>query len=204
MRSTLALYDYLCKSSGVSSIRIFILGSLELRGPMHGHQLRLLAEQEHVAMWTDITVGGLYGALKRLAGENLIEQLRVEKAGSYPPRQIWSITEAGREALSSLRLRALSDIVIKPDPFDLAMTRLDPDHLADLPVTIAARITSLSAMLTEWDARAGAADRYLTVAEKLMIKHRLDRLRTEITWHQELADQLPKIIADEQARKGQP
>ena len=185
----------------MSSIRIFILGSLEQRGPMHGHQLRLLAEQEHVALWTDITVGGLYGALKRLATENLIEQVRVEQAGSYPPRQIWSITDAGREALGGLRMRALSDIVIKPDPFDLAMTRLDPDHLTDLPATIAARIASLSAMLTEWQARAGAADRYLTVAEKLMVKHRLDRLRTEIGWHQELADQLPEIIADEQARK---
>jgi DNA-binding PadR family transcriptional regulator len=202
MRLTLALRDYLCKSSSVSSIRIFILGSLEQRGPMHGHQLRLLAEQEHVAMWTDITVGGLYGALKRLATENLIEQIRVEQAGSYPPRQIWSITDAGREALGALRMRALSDIVVKPDPFDLAMTRLDPDHLADLPVTIAARITSLSAMLTEWEARAAAADRYLTLSEKLMVKHRLDRLRAEILWHQELADQLPEIIADEQARTG--
>ncbi|MGA8544948.1 MAG: PadR family transcriptional regulator [Mycobacterium sp.] len=187
----------------MSSIRIFILGSLEQRGPMHGHQLRLLAEQENVAMWTDITVGGLYGALKRLATESLIEQVRVEQAGSYPPRQIWSITEAGREALGALRMRALSAIVIKPDPFDLAMTRLDPDHLTDLPATVAARVAALSAMIAEWEARAAAADRYLTVAEKLMVKHRLDRLRGEITWHQELEHRLPEIIADEQARKGQ-
>jgi hypothetical protein len=34
------------------------------------------------------------------------------------------------------------------------------------------------------------------------VKHRLDRLRAEIVWHQELADQLPEIIADEQARTG--
>ena len=169
---------------------------------MHGHQLRLLAEQEHVALWTDISVGGLYGAIRRLAAENLIEQVRVEQAGSYPPRQIWSITSAGRETLAGLRLRALSDIVIKPDPFDLAMTRLDPHHLADLPGTIAARIASLSALLTEWEARAAAAARYLTVCEKLMVKHRVDRLRAEITWHQKLATQLPDIIADEQARKG--
>lgn len=170
---------------------------------MHGHQLRLLAEQEHVALWTDITVGGLYGALKRLAAENLIEQVRVEQAGSYPPRQIWSITNAGREALGGLRLRALSELVMKPDPFDLAMTRLDPHHLADLPVTIAARIASLSAMLTEWEARAAAAARYLTICETLMVTHRVDRLRAEIAWHQELAERLPEIIADEQARKGQ-
>ena len=86
MSSTLAVRDYLCKSSWVSSIRIFILGSLEQRGPMHGHQLRLLAEQEHVAMWTDITVGGLYGALKRLATENLIAQVRVEQPFRQPIR----------------------------------------------------------------------------------------------------------------------
>jgi DNA-binding PadR family transcriptional regulator len=184
-------------------MRIFILGSLEQRGAMHGHQLRLLAEQEHLALWTDISVGALYGALKRLAAEDLIEQVRVEHVGSYPPRQIWSITDAGREALGGLRLRGLSEIVIKPDPFDLAMTRLDPDHLADLPVTVGARIASLSGMLTEWEARAAAAARYLTVSEKLMVKHRLDRLRAEISWHQELAEQLPEIIADEQARKGQ-
>jgi DNA-binding PadR family transcriptional regulator len=47
---------------------------------MHGHQLRLLAEEEHVALWTDITVGSLYGAIKRLAAEELIEEVRVERA----------------------------------------------------------------------------------------------------------------------------
>lgn len=169
---------------------------------MHGHQLRLLAEQENVALWTDITVGALYGALKRLAAEDLIEQVRVEQAGSYPPRQIWSITSTGRETLGVLRLRALSEIVIKPDPFDLAMTRLDPHHLTDLPATIAARVTSLSAMLSEWEARTAAAARYLTVCETVMIKHRVDRLRAEIAWHQELGAQLPEIIADEQAKEG--
>lgn len=171
---------------------------------MHGHQLRLLAEQEHVALWTDITVGGLYGAIKRLAAENLIEQVRVEHAGSYPPRQIWSITHAGQDALITLRQRALSEIVLKPDPFDLAMTRLDPHHLNELPGVIAARIASLSAMRTEWEARAAAAARYLTRCERIMVKHRIDRLGAEIAWHQELAEQLPEIIADEQARRGQP
>jgi hypothetical protein len=30
-----------------------------------------------------------------------------------------------------------------------------------------------------------------------LVKHRLDRLRAEIAWHQELGDQLSEIIADE-------
>ena len=168
---------------------------------MHGHQLRLLAEKEHVGLWTDITVGGLYGAIKRLAAEDLIEEVRVERAGAYPQRQVWAITEAGREALGSLRLGGLREIVVKPDPFDLAMTRLHPDHLDDLPQIIAARIASLAGMLAEWEAHAATIDRYLTASEKFMIKHRVDRLRAEIAWHEELYAVLPQIVADERVRR---
>jgi DNA-binding PadR family transcriptional regulator len=169
---------------------------------MHGHQLRLLAEEEHVALWTDITVGGLYGAIKRLAAEELIEEIRVERAGGYPQRQVWAITDLGREALGGLRLRALREIVVRPDPFDLAMTRLDPDHLDDLPATIAARIALLTAMLTEWEAHAAAIERYLTVSEKAIMTHRADRLRGEIAWHEKLSAELPAIISDERASRG--
>jgi DNA-binding PadR family transcriptional regulator len=186
----------------VSSIRIFVLGALEQRGAMHGHQLRLLAEQEHLDLWTDISVGGLYGAIKRLATEELIEEIRVERSGAYPQRQVWAITDAGREALGGLRLRALRAIVIKPDPFDIALTRLDPKHLDDLAAVITARITSLSAMLTDWEAHAATIGRYLTVSENLAMKHRADRLRAEIAWHQDLDARLPDLIADERARKG--
>ncbi len=188
----------------MSSIRIFLLAALEDRGPMHGHSLRLLAEEEHVTLWTDITVGSVYGALKRLAAEELVKELRVERAGAYPQRQVWTITDEGREALGALRLRGLRDIVIKPDPFDVAITRLDPDHLDDLPAIIAARLMSLSAMLTEWEAHAAAIDRYLTVSEKLALKHRADRLRAEIAWHEELSANLPDIVSDERARREKP
>src|SRR5262245_1210752 len=168
---------------------------------MHGHQLRLLAEEEHVALWTDITVGSLYGAIKRLAAEELIEEIRVERAGAYPQRQVWAITDAGREALGGLRLQALREIVIKPDPFDVAISRLDLDHLDDLPAIISARITSLSAMLAAWEAHAAAIDRYLTASERKVMKHRADRLRAEIAWHEKLSAELPEIVADERGRK---
>ncbi|MGX9789464.1 PadR family transcriptional regulator [Mycobacterium sp. MMS18-G62] len=185
----------------MSSIRIFLLAALQERGPMHGHQLRLLAEEEHVSLWTDISVGSLYGAIKRLAAEELIEEVRVERSGAYPQRQVWAITDAGREALGGLRLRALHDIVIKPDPFDLAVTRVDEDHLDDLSAIIAARMASLSGTLEQWEAHAAAIDRYLSVSERMVMKHRADRLRAEIAWHGDLLAALPEIIADYRARR---
>ena len=97
----------------MSSIRIFILGALDARGEMHGHQLRLLAEEEHIDQWTDITVGALYGAIKRLATEGLIEERRVEREGSFPERQVWGITaervrQIERQALVKLRTTTLA------------------------------------------------------------------------------------------------
>lgn len=184
----------------MSSIRLFILGTLAERGAMHGHQLRLLAEEEHVHLWTDITVGAVYGAIKRLATEQLIESVRVEREGSYPERHVYAITDAGRDTLRILRSKGLNEIVMRPDPFDLAMTRLDHDKLDDLPANIAARLVQLTAMHADAQAQRARADPYVTVSERFVLSHRAARLAAEISWHEELVAILPTIIADESAR----
>jgi DNA-binding PadR family transcriptional regulator len=193
--------DYFCKSSRVSSIRLFILGSLAQHGEMHGHQLRLLAEEEHVALWTDISVGSLYGAIKRLASEGLIDVVRVEREGNFPERQIYAVSQAGLRALTTMRRDELSNFTLKPDPFDLALTRLDADRLDDLPEVIEGRVLSLKLSLQEVARLNAAALPYLSVAEQFALNHREHRLRAEIAWHEELVEALPEIIADEVRRR---
>ena len=100
----------------MSSIRLYILGALADEGDMHGHQLRQLAEKEHVDEWTDISVGALYGALKRMHAEGLIDEVRTEREGAYPERQVWTITESGQIALGKLRYDGLTQIVARADP----------------------------------------------------------------------------------------
>jgi DNA-binding PadR family transcriptional regulator len=184
----------------MSSIRLFILGTLAERGPMHGHQLRLLAEEEHVHLWTDVTVGALYGAIKRLTSERLIAEVRVERAGGYPERQVFGITAAGSASLDALRLGGLTEVVVRHDPFDLAMTRLDPDRLHELPAAIEGRVAALEAMLVDSAARSERADPFLTVSERFVMRHKAARLRAELDWHRVLLAELPHIIADESAR----
>jgi len=185
----------------VSSIRLYILDALVAEGPMHGHQLRLLAEKEHVQEWTDISVGALYGALKRMAAEGLIEEVRAEREGAYPERQIYAITDEGRISLGVTKLNALRDIVIRPDPFDLAMSRLDRSKLDSLDELLSARISHLQATLAETDAHLASISQYLTFTEHLVMQHKGERLKAEIAWHENLYTQLPHIIADESARK---
>jgi DNA-binding PadR family transcriptional regulator len=186
----------------VSSIRLFILGSLAERGPMHGHALRLLADEEHIDEWADVTPGAIYGAFKRLAAEELIEAVRLEREGNYPERQVYAITATGEESLRELRKEALETIVYRPDPFDLAMARLGTENLETLRDTIETRISEFRARI-EWETlKASRIAQYLTITEQHVTRHDQHRLRGELAWHEELLAALPEIEADEKSRKG--
>ncbi|CAN5347100.1 PadR family transcriptional regulator [soil metagenome] len=188
----------------MSSIRLFILGSLSQHGEMHGYQLRLLAEEERVHLWTDISVGAVYGAIKRLAADGLIDVVRTEREGGYPERQVYAISAEGVAALSELRLAGLSHVVIRPDPFDLALTRLDRSRLDDLPTVLVERLDTLTSALAEAVAADARAEPYVTVAEKWALNHREHRIRAEISWLEALVAGLPELVVDEQARDGDP
>jgi DNA-binding PadR family transcriptional regulator len=188
----------------MSSIRLYILGALDEHGPMHGHQLKLLAEEEHIDIWTDISVGALYGAVKRLAAEGLIEEVRTEREGSYPERQVYGITATGVASLAALRRGALRELVMKPDPFDLAMARLDRSKLDELPDVVSGRLDALRAQLDHTIAHTRNVSHHLTPTERFVMTHDEARIRAEIQWHQDLLAALPTLIADETARQDNP
>ncbi|GAA2082685.1 PadR family transcriptional regulator [Pseudolysinimonas kribbensis] len=188
----------------MSSIRLFILGALSERGEMHGHQLRLLAEEEHIDMWTDISVGGLYGALKRLAAEGLIEAVRTEREGAYPERQVWRITEQGRISLGAQLIGTLREIVFRPDPFDLAFTRVTGDKLGNLRSLLDARLAKLVALEADERAHLDTISQYLNLAEQYAMRHRRARIVADIEWLRDTIDHLPEIIQDRSSREEHP
>jgi DNA-binding PadR family transcriptional regulator len=188
----------------VSSIRLYILGALADEGDMHGHLLRQLAEKEHVDEWTDISVGALYGALKRLHAEGLIDEVRTEREGGYPERQVWTITESGRIALDKLRYDGLTQIVMRADPFDLAVSRLDLSKLDEVPPLLQNRLSHLRLLLEQAELQLDSIARHLTPLELVVLSHKTDRLRADITWHENLLSRLPELLAEERTRKAAP
>lgn len=184
----------------MSSIRLFILDAFERYGEMHGHQLRLQAEQERIALWTDVSVGALYGAIKRLATDGLLAEVRTEREGNFPERQVYSITDRGREVLTALHQSTLAAIAHRPDPFDLALARLDRERLDDLPRTIQERLDGYETLLATTTANNERARPWLTTVEEFVISHGEHRLRAEVDWLRSLQPMLPAIIAEEHAR----
>ncbi|MFD7663469.1 hypothetical protein [Streptomyces sp. NPDC059788] len=88
-----------------------------------------------------------------------------------------------------------------PAPFDLNLARLDPDHLADLPTIIEARITTLKPTGTEHEAHTRVIARCLTMAESLTTRRRLVRLQADANWHEQLLRQLSELIKNGKTRR---
>jgi DNA-binding PadR family transcriptional regulator len=185
----------------VSSIGFYVLASLAERGPLHGHALVALAEEEHVHEWTDISVGGLYGAARRLVADGLIEVVRTEKHGNYPERQVFGITDAGRTALRVLQRETLAELAWRHDPVDLAISRLDPEALDELEQVVRARRARIAEILERKHAHRERIRPHLTQAEWLGTRHGIHRLEAELAWHDELIAAIPEIVRDERARK---
>jgi DNA-binding PadR family transcriptional regulator len=180
----------------MSSIRLFILSSFADLGPMHGHRLRLEAELEHVHLWTDISVGAVYGAMNRLASEGLLRKVKSERKGKRPTRQLYEITEEGRTALAALRREGLSEVWFKYDPFDLALTRTDPELVDTLPSVLNERLEKVRVLLAETKRINEEAHDYITLAEEWAVRHSEYRLEAEVAYLVDLVNAANDIVAD--------
>ncbi|HUB41327.1 MAG TPA: PadR family transcriptional regulator [Streptosporangiaceae bacterium] len=188
----------------MSSIRLFILGTLAASGPLHGHQIRQQAQSDRTETYTDFQVGSVYGALKRLASEDLIREVRTERVGNRPERTIYEITPEGRRSLAAIHDSALREIDRHHDPFDLALAQaraIPEEHIEQI---VKNRIGALSVQLDMQRHAAQAADPYVNEAERLVIQHLIARTEAEIRWHTEVAARVPKIAADFAAGIGGP
>ncbi len=183
----------------MSSIRLFILSSFADLGPMHGHRLRLEAERKHVTLWTDISVGAVYAAMTRLASEGLLREAGQEREGNRPTRQLYAITAKGRLALAELRRLGLSEVWFKYDPFDLALTRCDPEALDRLPAVLAERLDRVRALLADARRTTEWVRPHVGPSKLWALRHTEYRLQAEIAYLGDLLAEADDIVSDERA-----
>lgn len=167
---------------------------------MHGHQIRRQAQLDRTELWSDVKPGSLYGALHRLVAEGAIEVVRTEQAGG-PARTVYALTAAGRQEFIACRDQALREVLLRPDPVDLALHHADELAEEELRAVITDRRAALASRLTEWEHQRERAEPYLHGLEPMTFDHTSIRLRAEIDWHDQLLEQLPKRLADIESTK---
>lgn len=157
---------------------------------MHGHKIRAAAQIDRVELWADIKPGSLYGALRRMADEGVVEVVRTEQEGNLPARTVYGITGKGRAELVSVIRSVLSDTRFRPDPIQLVLLHhgeITPDELR---TAARQRRDSYAAQLGFWRNLRVEADPYLSRLEAVAFDHTLMRLETEVAWHDRLLAEL--------------
>lgn len=178
----------------MNTTRLFILGTLERGGEMHGHQIRRAAQTERTELWADVKPGSLYGALHRMEAEGIVEAVRTEQEGKRPARTVYRITEEGRGELAAHRDEALREARLRPDPVDLALQFTGDLSEGALRSALEARRGSLASQLASWRQVRESADPHLSEMEKMTFGHTLGRLEAELSWHDELLEKLPALV----------
>ncbi len=176
--------------------RLMALGTLASHGPLHGHQIRRLAEVSDVGRWGGVSVGALYRELRLMEGEGLIRAIRTEQVGRRPARTVYSITGEGKLELALLRERAFRSQEVGPDPLGVALTFAM--HGADRQ-QVTAWLAARRAVY------AAVADDLAASRQRLLREGHIDRLaaanmrrgelgcRAEVAWHDELAGELQEL-----------
>ncbi len=177
-------------------VRLLVLGMLSAQGPTYGHQLRRAIDTINVESWSEIRAGSLYHALHQLEAEGLVEPVRTERQGRLPARTVYAVTAQGRTELEVLRDRALREIRITADPFDVALwTAAGLVPAADMEVIVRQRMETIRVQLEGLAAerRHHQEAGYLPPAGRAVMRHGEARMEAELRWHEELLAMLPEL-----------
>jgi DNA-binding PadR family transcriptional regulator len=167
--------------------RLMILGVLAERGPMHGHQIRRIAELHNAEAWGGITGGALYAELRRLDADGLVRAVREEQVGRRPARTVYQVTDEGRLELVVQRDAALDVIFGSADPVSVVLLFAAGADASDLSDRLAARRRRISAQL-----EGMAAERERLTGQGVLPPWAIAafrrgelRLEGELRWHEE-------------------
>jgi DNA-binding PadR family transcriptional regulator len=123
--------------------------------------------------------------------------IRTEREGNRPARTIYAITDAGTTELAMHRDEALRDARLRPDPIDLALQNVIGLTENDLREVIENRRQDLARQLAEWLRLREFAAPHVKGLEKTTFRHTELRLRAELAWHDELLEQLGKLLLEQ-------
>jgi DNA-binding PadR family transcriptional regulator len=157
--------------------------------PVHGYDVRRELESWNADEWTTIAPGSIYHALRKLAEEELLEEVATEQVGSRPARTTYRCTAKGEAEFQDLLRRYWWEYAQPMDPFLAGFS-----FLPALPqVEVAAALRNRARLL-----RAAADTHRFALGSDFMRESKphhvawmfellIARLEVEITWCERIA-----------------
>lgn len=171
--------------------RLVILGLLTERGPQHGHELRRAVQVTRADEWAGVGAGSLHRELRKLADEDLVATVRVERVDRRPERTIYQITDTGRAGLDALRDKAIATLHSVGDPMAAGLIFAGSAGHAVLSELLARHRRAVEQELERLigERERGERDGYLrpevSPLQAAAFRRSELRARAELAWHDE-------------------
>ena len=101
--------------------KFLVLGTLDFIKEGSGYDVKTELNKKQVENWTDIKSGSIYFAIKKLEEEGMIREVRKERDNNFPIKNIYSITDDGRELFDKLQEEAFLGLFPQFYGFKLAL-----------------------------------------------------------------------------------
>lgn len=177
-------------TNALPPVAMLALG-LVLEKPMHPYEMFQTTVERKEDRLAKFRPGTLYHAVDRLAAQGLIEVYEVQREGNRPERTVYTITDAGREALQSSLEETIARHPVEYPELYLALSEAHSLSRARVVELLEKRLVSMRADL---DVIVSASEDVLARGTPEMfyldIGCRVATLRTQIDWVADLVDRL--------------
>ena len=180
----------MAQTNELSTTSFAVLGLLTF-GEMSGYDVMKLAEESIGHFWSPAK-SHVYAELRRLAASGLATERHVEQ-DSRPNKRLYAITRAGEEALR----RWLEEAPIEPSPIKSVLTlKVFFGNLAS-PPALRSQVEAVKRLSEEHlsalrGIESEIADNEALLYPYLTLKSGLAHCEADITWTQEVLDELDR------------
>ena len=176
------------------SAKMIILGLLQ-EGPMYGYEIKQRIKHEAMAEWAGVSYGAIYSALNKLARDGFVEKVGTEQVGKRPSRDVYQVTESGREEFLRLLREVLSTAEYQVTPIDVGIRFMGALPQAEAQALLRQHKETLEEMLAyHFEERAQIAAQYehtpFVEGICVLFDHGIAHLEAEIGWLGQVLDKL--------------
>lgn len=134
---------------------MMILGLVSWMQPVHGYDVRRELLSWSADKWANVQPGSIYHALRKLAEEGLLREVKSEQVGSRPARTTYEITPTGLDEFQNLLRGHWWDIKPVYDPFLAALAFLPALSREEVAAALRNRAEQLRAAVSSMRAAGG-------------------------------------------------
>lgn len=177
------------------TVRLVILALLRDK-PLYGYEIKQIIE-EHMSDWTSIAFGSIYFALNKLSEEGFIEKIQVEQQGKRPSREVYQITEAGREEFKRLLREVWKDLERQYYSIDVGLAFSDALPPEEIRGYMQERVRQLEYILHYLDGHEAdeLSRENMPPMAKAVFDHSRVHYQAELAWTKDLLNQFEKGIS---------